>query len=74
MYMLLYGLILSCCLFYLVEMKVIDLKTIEESKSGPFLLPLAPDVMKAMGKVLPFMKEMFDQLQDFFGEVAVKMS
>lgn len=73
LYMLLYGLILSCCLFYLVEMNIIESKTIEQSQSGPLLLPLAPDIMKAIGHWLPFMKEMFEQLQDFFAGMAVKM-
>jgi len=73
LYMLLYGLIISCCLFYLVEMKLIENKTVDESHSGHLLIPLAPDVMKAVGKAIPFMKEMFEQLQDFFADVAVKM-
>ena len=74
LYVLLYGLICSMVLYYLTEMKLLNNITVQESKSGPILLPLAPDVMNTAGKIIPMMKDMFEQLEDFFSGVAQKVS
>ncbi len=73
-YLLLYGLIFSVFLFYLVEMKIISSETVNASAVYPLLAPIAPTVINSIGEVIPLFKDIFVQLSDFFESVANKMA
>lgn len=71
-YALLYAMIMSVLLFYLVQMKILSIATINSSYFYPYLKPLAPYVLEMIGKVIPIFKDLFAQLQAFFGSVAAQ--
>lgn len=73
-YALLYAMIMSVLLFYLVQMKIISTTTTNASYFYPYLKPLAPYVLETIGKVIPIFKDLFAQLQSFFGSVAAQPS
>lgn len=65
-YLLLYGIIFSILLFYLVQLKVVSDETIAKSITYPFIKPLGPFVIDKLGQVIPLFKNLFEQLQTFF--------
>ena len=65
-----YTLVFSVLLFYAEQMKVISPETISNSKTWPYIRPLGPQVIDGLGSVLPFFKNMFVELQEFFGRVS----
>ncbi len=69
-YGLLYAMVMSVLLFFLVQMKLLSLATINSSYFYPYIKPLAPFVLDALGKIIPIFKDLFAQLQAFFGEMA----
>ena len=71
-YLLLYGIIFSIVLFYLVQLKVISDETIVKSISYPFIKPLGPFVIDKLGEVIPLFKNLFGQLQTFFENLATQ--
>jgi membrane protein required for colicin V production len=72
LYAILYSMILSVFLFYAVQLNFIKPQTISESAVYPYLQPIAPKVINGFGSVIPWFKNMFEQLQQFFGGVAAK--
>ncbi|RYY89770.1 MAG: CvpA family protein [Chitinophagaceae bacterium] len=73
-YALLYLFLFSILLFWADQLHLLrdSLKT--SSISWPWLQPLAPKIIGAIGSVLPFFRDLFGQLSDFFGGVAQKAS
>ena len=71
-YALLYLFIFSILLFYAEQLHLIKKETLSSSLLYPYIGPLAPKIIDALGYILPFFKNMFSQLQDFFGGVADK--
>jgi membrane protein required for colicin V production len=69
-YALLYLFIISIILFYASQLHLIGEKTIKESISYSWLQTMAPSIMEAGGRIFPFLKNMFDDLSNFFGNVA----
>lgn len=72
LYLLLYLFIYSILLFYAEQLHLIKKETLSSSMLYPYIAPLAPKIINALGYILPFFKDMFAQLQDFFGGVAEK--
>lgn len=72
LYTAIYTIIFSVFLFYAEKLMVLQPSTIADSKIYPYIAPWGPKVMDNLGRVLPVFKDMFDQLQDFFGELAKK--
>lgn len=68
-FVLLYCIIISIFLFYAVQLHLVSAETTSASMTYPYLQPLAPKVINAMGDIIPWFKNMFGQLQDFFGKV-----
>ncbi len=66
LYALLYLFIFSVLLFYAQQLNLIKPHTMEDSVCYPYLKPLAPKVISGLGVVLPFFKNMFAQLEQFF--------
>jgi membrane protein required for colicin V production len=71
-YILIYFFIFSILLFYAQQLHVLKPETIEASVSYPWIQPIAPKIMSTMGAVIPFFKDMFDQLLQFFQNVSGK--
>jgi membrane protein required for colicin V production len=66
LYTLLYISILSVVLFYFDKMHLLKEETIATSKTYFFIEPIAPKVIAGFGKIIPFFKDMFHQLETFF--------
>ena len=73
-YMLLYGLFFSVIVFYCKQMQLIGQNTINKSLFYPYISPLAPEMMKITGNIIPFFKDVFTQLERFFEEVSNKLN
>lgn len=69
LYILLYSILLSIFLFYAAQLHFISAETIAASVTYPFLQPLGPAIINSLGSVIPLFKDMFAQLQDFFGKI-----
>jgi membrane protein required for colicin V production len=72
-YVVIYTLVFSVILFYAEQMHLIKAETIQSSRSYAFIQPWGPKVINALGSIIPFFKNMFDELQQFFARVATKM-
>ncbi len=70
LYVLLYTFVYSVVLFYGVQLHLVKDKTIEDSVCYAYISPLGPWVINAFATVLPFFRDMFSDLQHFFGGMA----
>jgi len=73
LYVLLYSIIFSVFLFYADQLKFIKKETIAASQCYSFIKPLGPAVIDKLGNIIPFFKDMFNRLSDFFNGVSNKM-
>lgn len=69
LYAVLYLVVLSVVLFYAVELQLLTPETVESSRTYSFLEPWGPKVIDTIGKVIPFFRDLFDQLSGFFEAV-----
>ena len=69
-YGLLYLFIYSVVLFYAHQLRIIKPETAEVSYTFPYIYPVAPLVLDAIGSVIPFFRDVFSQLEGFFGELS----
>lgn len=67
-------LVFSVLLFYAEQMQLIQPATIRESVSYPLVQPWGPRVINGIGSVIPVFKDMFSELEAFFGNVSRKIS
>ena len=74
LYAAIYITIFSIFLFYLGQMKIISSETVGASLTYPFIQPWGPRAIDAIGAVIPFFKNMFVELQDFFSRMSPKLS
>ena len=74
LYAAIYITIFSILLFYAGQMKIISSETVGASISYPFIQPWGPKAIDAIGTVIPFFKNMFVELQDFFSRMSPKLS
>jgi len=61
------ALLLSVLLFYGIQLHILSPETVNNSFSYPYLAPLGPKIIDSLGVTLPVFKNLFQQLQDFFG-------
>jgi membrane protein required for colicin V production len=66
-------LILSAALFYLDNMHLLPADMKQASLVYGWIQPWGPWAIEAMGKILPAFKDVFTDLQSFFGEVGSKI-
>jgi len=59
-------------LFYAIQLNVIKQETILASASYSFIEPWGPYAINGLGKVIPWFRDMFQQLKDFFGSLPPK--
>jgi membrane protein required for colicin V production len=71
-YLLLYLFIYSIILFYATQLHILKPQTIQMSTTYPIIYPMAPVVMDALGSIIPFFKNMFGELENFFDHLSRK--
>ncbi|MER3497528.1 MAG: colicin V production protein [Chitinophagaceae bacterium] len=74
LYFVMYVTVFSILFFYAEQIHLLKPSTIQSSVTYSFIQPWGPKAIDALGTVLPFFKNMFTDLQEFFGGVATKMS
>lgn len=65
-YMVLYTVILSVLLFYAEKVNILTTGAIASSKTYSFIKPWGPKAIDLIGSLVPYFKDMFRQLEDFF--------
>ena len=68
----LYILIFSVLLFFAAQLKFINENTLHQSKTYSYIKPLGPLVIDNTGKLIPWFKNMFIELEDFFGRFSTQ--
>ena len=69
-YLAIYLLIYSIVLFYLTRMGILKESTIDSSGTYGLIEPFGPKAVEMVGSIIPVFKNMFDDLQHFFGHLA----
>jgi len=69
-YAIIYIAIFSILLFYAAQMNILKPATIAGSKTYFYIEPFGPKMINAIGYIIPFFKNIFEQLQDFFSQLA----
>lgn len=72
LYVAIYVIVYSVVLFYAVQIKLVQEETIQKSVTYSYVQPLGPKVINGFASVIPVFKDMFIDLQSFFGTVAQK--
>lgn len=73
-YIAIYATIFSVVLFYAEQLQIVKPVTKEKSVTYPYVQPLGPRAINSIGSVVPVFKDMFEELQEFFGTVSEKLS
>jgi membrane protein required for colicin V production len=69
-----YTLVFSVMLFYAEQMKFIQTSAIHQSVTYSFVQPWGPKAINSFGSLIPVFKDMFTELEQFFGGVARKIT
>lgn len=72
LYMVIYIIILSVILFFAEKMFLLKPHVITDSYTYKYIASWGPKVINNLGKIIPFFKDMFIQLQEFFDSLAKK--
>ncbi|HEY4877004.1 MAG TPA: CvpA family protein [Puia sp.] len=70
LYAVVYLAIFSVILFYLTKAHVLSDGVIASSKTYHFIEPYGPYIINKVADLIPAFKDMFSQLEDFFGNVS----
>ncbi len=70
LYAIIYCTVFSVLLFYAVQLHIIKPATINVSITYAYIEPWGPKAVNAMGYIIPVFKNMFHELETFFGAVA----
>ncbi|HEX5153600.1 MAG TPA: CvpA family protein [Parafilimonas sp.] len=70
LYILIYLFVYSIVLFYLTKMGFIRDETIAASRTYAIVEPFGVKAIEILGKIIPFFKDIFQQLSDFFEKIA----
>jgi membrane protein required for colicin V production len=71
-YLLIYLFIFSVLLFYATQLQLIKPETTHSSATYAYIQPIGPKIIGVMGSILPFFKDMFTELLNFFDGVQEK--
>ena len=63
----------SVVLFYALQIKVLKPETITASETWSFIQPWGPRAINSFAVIIPFFKDMFGQLESFFGNISDKI-
>ena len=72
-YAAIYFIIFSVVLFYAEQTKLIQPETKAKSVTYSYVQPWGPKAINIFGTVIPLFKNMFGQLEEFFGSVSKKI-
>ncbi len=72
LYLLLYTLVFSILLYFGQKVFLFTDETIADSYFFDFVQPWGPKAISLLGDMIPLFKNMFEQLENFFGRVAGK--
>ena len=72
LYIVIYTIIFSIILFFLEKILIIKPDVISSSLVYKYVAPWGPVVINNLGKIIPFFKDMFTQLENFFDAIAKK--
>jgi membrane protein required for colicin V production len=73
-YAAIYTTVFSILLFYAGQIRIIKPETMQASVTYPFIQPWGPKAIDGLGAVIPFFKDMFTDLEQFFSGVSEKIS
>lgn len=73
-YTAIYIIVFSVVLFYAEQVHLIQPATIEHSVTYSYIQPWGPKAVNGFGAVIPVFKDMFAELETFFGGVADNVS
>lgn len=73
-YLAIYITIFSVVLFYAEQVKIIQPAAKEKSIIYSYVQPCGPKAINAVGAAVPVFKNMFADLEEFFGDVSQKIS
>ena len=73
-YCFIYLLIISVIFFYSDKIGLISAQAKIESVSFPLISPVGPATIQVLGKALPFLKDIFEQLTGFFQRISEAQS
>ena len=71
-FILIYFFIYSILLFYATQLHLLTEETIEASATYEWITPLAPKAIETLGYIIPFFRNMFGELLQFFEAVGKK--
>lgn len=74
LYVTIYTIVFSVLLFYAEQINLIQPDTIEKSVTYSYVQPWGPKVINGLGSVIPFFKDMFEELSAFFSGLADNIS
>ena len=69
LYFMLYTIIFSVILFYGEKAGILSAETFADSTTYGFIKPWGPKAINALGVVIPFFRDMFTELEGFFGRL-----
>ncbi len=72
LYILLYSIIYSVFLFYAVQLHCISATAKGNSFVFPYLQPLAPKIINSISSIVPWFKNIFAELEQFFAGISSK--
>lgn len=73
LYVLIYTLIISIFIFYAEKLQLLQPASIQSSATYRYIQPWGPKVMDSLGTFIPWFKDMFIQLGDFFNGLSNKI-
>jgi membrane protein required for colicin V production len=73
LYAILFTMVYSILLFYASQVSLLSDATVKKSVIYPYVQPWGPKVIGWIASFIPFFRDMFTELQIFFGGVAQKM-
>lgn len=73
LYVVLYITVYSVVLFYASQIKIIKPEVINASVTWPFIQPWGPKAIDGFGVIIPVFRDMFTQLEAFFGNISNEM-
>jgi membrane protein required for colicin V production len=72
-YLALYTIIFSIFLFYAEKIQLLETSTIQASSTYNFIQPWGPKAIDGLGVVIPWFKNMFTELSNFFGQLSTNV-
>ena len=70
LYVVVYALAFSVLLFFATQLKLFSDETVARSVTYSRIQPLGPMVINTFGKLVPWFKDMFTELEGFFAHIA----